>query len=275
MNTLLLLVLVTVSSSIDFVKSQERCDSNLDCISYCCKNGECQKTAFECLTVPTTNTDFLDKCYANTDCYMSTEYCCVNKKCQACTLSTNDPPYQYENNHYDGSSDGSSRSGDRMSAGASSAIGFAVVFLVIVKIGICVSLCSRTSRRRRVVVIRRRTCDFIAPVVENDELQREHERAQQEQQEHRRSPPPYSPQADHHVISSSREQGVSKETPTEPPPEYTNISMDNPIEKNDIDSYEGTPGTGGTDEMNGVPQGETMLPTPSSISPNNADENSK
>ena len=64
----------------------ERCDDDFDCASSCCKNGKCQKTMSECVSAPTMNTDFLNECSSSSECYSFTAPCCVNKKCQACTI---------------------------------------------------------------------------------------------------------------------------------------------------------------------------------------------
>lgn len=89
--------------------AHKKCDYNFDCNSFCCKNGRCQEKDSPCYTpqkfklptfsIPTINTDFLNKCSSNMDCYSSTKgRCCVDKHCGVCsdgkyihTLSTTAP----------------------------------------------------------------------------------------------------------------------------------------------------------------------------------------
>ncbi|XP_028392588.1 uncharacterized protein LOC114517130 isoform X4 [Dendronephthya gigantea] len=235
MNTLLSLVLVIVSSSIVFAKSQRNCSTSDDCEKDgCCFNGICSyKSSYKCIH---------QNCSSNSDCYLSTESCCVNKKCQACRNEHSD--------NYEESEGG--RAGSGSSGGSSTGVVLVLLIVIPLKIAFCISCCwCRLKLRSEQYVIRRRPRRSVrdergtaAPLVANDELQRELEHAQAEQIENRRPRPPYNPETDHH-------ENTTQDT------EQNNLSfIINPIENSNMEPIRGAQGTGDTDEMNGAPQFE-------------------
>ncbi|XP_028392586.1 uncharacterized protein LOC114517130 isoform X2 [Dendronephthya gigantea] len=239
MNTLLLLVLVTVSSSIVFAKSQRSCLTSDDCEKDgCCFNGICSyESSYKCIH---------QKCSSNSDCSLPTESCCVNKKCQACT---NDYSDGYEDRN-GGSSSGSS--------GSSTTLAIAIIIPIKIALCFCCICCkikrgqerdeARRQENLRDGMVRRETCNIAVVLVEHDELQRQHEHAQAEQIEIGRPPPPYYPQTDHH-------ENTTQDT------EQNNLSfIINPIENSNMEPIRGAQGTGDTEKVNGVPEDATMFP---------------
>ena len=140
--------------------------------------------------------------------------------------------------------------------GGSIGVAVGVIFLVILKLALWASW--RARRQRGVIIVRRRVTCVAVPIVENDELQREHERAAQGIPD--RPPPAYSPRPF---------ESNTPSPPVGPPPEYSATNQNVNTNSVQTDQTQTAGDNGNTEEINGVPQGSTMVPPPA-YSPNRA-----